>query len=85
MALGGDRCGVGRDGGRLAAVAAEAVAPLDKIVLMPLSEYQSLLDQLEVLADIQAMLRAEAEYQAGQGRPFREFLTEYEDAFDLPG
>ena len=68
-------------------MAAEAVAPLEKekIVLMPLSEYQSLLDQLEVLADIQAMLRAEAEYQAGQGRPFREFLTEYEDAFDLPG
>ncbi len=55
----------------------------EKVVLMPLAEYQSLLDRLEELQDIQTMLQAEAEYQTGQGRPFREFLAEHQDAFDL--
>jgi len=57
----------------------------EKIVLMPLAEYQALLDRLEELEDIRDMLQAETSYRAGQGRPFRDFLDEHQDAFHVPG
>ena len=57
----------------------------EKVVLMPYSEYEALMSQLEDLEDVRDMLEAEAEYRAGQGRPLREFLAEHEGAFDLSG
>jgi PHD/YefM family antitoxin component YafN of YafNO toxin-antitoxin module len=56
-----------------------------KMVLMPLDEYQALMLRIEELEDIRDMLQAEVEYRGGEGRSFREFLAENEDAFDLPG
>ena len=56
-----------------------------KMVLMPLDEYQALMRKIEELEDIRDMLQAEVEYRSGEGRSFREFLAENEDAFDLPG
>jgi hypothetical protein len=55
-----------------------------KMVLMPLDEYQALMRKVAELEDIRDMLQAEVEYRSGEGRPFREFLAENEDAFDLP-
>jgi cell division septum initiation protein DivIVA len=53
-----------------------------KVVLMPLDEYQALMRKIEELEDIRDMLQAEVEYRSGEGRSFREFLAENEDAFD---
>ncbi len=55
------------------------------VVLLPLKKYHTLLRQLQDTRDILDMMRAESDHRAGKGRPFREFLKEYADEFDLQG
>ncbi|HDN80255.1 MAG: hypothetical protein DRI61_14700 [Chloroflexi bacterium] len=49
-----------------------------KGVLINYEDYQKLLQRLEDLEDLQAMYEAEAEYRAGEGRPFSEIVAELE-------
>jgi hypothetical protein len=55
-----------------------------KFLLMPYKDYLALLRKIEELEDMRDMLQAEIDYRKGQGRPFREFLKEHQDAFGLP-
>ncbi|MFH0774070.1 MAG: hypothetical protein V2A53_01050 [bacterium] len=55
----------------------------EEIVIVPLSRYESLLQQVEDLKDIQDHYNVMEEYRMGEGRPFREFMVEYEEEFDL--
>ncbi|MFN2218503.1 MAG: hypothetical protein ACK2UA_07850 [Anaerolineae bacterium] len=47
-------------------------------VLLPYEAYQDLQARLEDLEDRLAIYEAEAEYRAGEGRPFDEILAEVE-------
>lgn len=41
--------------------------------LLPPEQYEAVIELLEDIEDLQDALQAEAEYQAGQGRPFAEY------------
>jgi len=58
-----------------------------KGVLIDYEAYRELLQRLEDLEDLQAMREAEAEYRAGEGRPFSEIVAELEleEGADVPG
>jgi len=62
---------------------AETLADLGtrKAVLLPLDEYESLLDRIEELEDIIDSHIALAEYQAGQGRSLQAYLAEREERY----
>jgi hypothetical protein len=47
-------------------------------VLVDYEVYRKLLQRLEDLEDLRAMREAEAEYRAGEGRPFSEIVAELE-------
>ena len=47
-------------------------------VLLDLEVYYELLERLQDVEDLQAMREAEAEYRAGDGRPFSDILAEVE-------
>ena len=55
-----------------------AVARIGKkdVVLLPLTRYQTLMNRLEDLEDILDAQRSIAEYRAGQGRTFNDYLKE---------
>lgn len=55
----------------------------EKIVIVPFSNYESLLQQIEDLKDVQEHLMAMEDYRKGKGRSFRGFVSEYEKEFDL--
>ncbi len=40
---------------------------------LPPEQYEAVIELLEDIEDLQDALQAEAEYQAGQGRPFAEY------------
>ncbi len=44
--------------------------------LLPPEQYEAVIELLEDIEDLQDALQAEAEYQAGQGRPFAEYDAE---------
>lgn len=44
--------------------------------LLPPEQYEAVIEFLEDIEDLQDALQAEAEYQAGQGRPFTEYDAE---------
>jgi PHD/YefM family antitoxin component YafN of YafNO toxin-antitoxin module len=46
------------------------------VVLLPLTRYQTLMKRLEDLEDILDSQRSIAEYRAGQGRTFSDYLKE---------
>lgn len=48
-------------------------------VLLDLEVYYELLERLRDAKDLQAMREAEAEYRAGEGRPFADILAEVEN------
>ena len=58
-----------------------------RVVLLPYHVYRALLDRVEDLEDLLAMREAEAEYLAGEGRPFDEIVAELEaeDRADVSG
>ncbi len=58
-----------------------------RVVLLPYHVYRALLDRVEDLEDLLAMREAEAEYRAGEGRPFDEIVAELEaeDRADVSG
>ncbi len=43
---------------------------------LPPEQYEAVIELLEDIEDLQDALQAEAEYQAGQGRPFAEYDAE---------
>ncbi len=47
-------------------------------LLIDYEDYRGLLQRLEDLEDLRAMREAEAEYRAGEGRPFSEIVAELE-------
>ncbi|MBM3128140.1 MAG: hypothetical protein FJ009_05815 [Chloroflexi bacterium] len=55
-----------------------AVAKIGKndVVLLPLARYQTLMKRLEDLEDLLDSQRSVAEYRAGQGRAFGDYLKE---------
>jgi hypothetical protein len=55
----------------------------EEIVIVPLSRYEALLQQVEDLKDIHDHYKVMEEYQIGEGRPFREFMAEHGKEFDL--
>ena len=44
--------------------------------LLPPEQYEAVIELLEDIQDLQDALQAEAEYEAGQGRPFAEYDAE---------
>lgn len=44
--------------------------------LLPPEQYEAVIELLEDIEDLQDALQAEAEYEAGQGRPFAEYDAE---------
>jgi sulfopyruvate decarboxylase TPP-binding subunit len=54
-------------------------------VLLPLDEYQTLLNRIEELEDIIDSRIALAEYQAGQGRSLQSYLAERKERYHVPG
>ena len=65
----------------------EALAELGtrKAVLLPLDEYEALLDRLEELEDIVDSRIALTEYQAGQGRSLQAYLAERKERYRVSG
>lgn len=53
-------------------------------VLLPLNEYEALLDRVEELEDIIDSRIALAEYQAGQGRSLQSYLAERKERYRVP-
>ena len=47
-------------------------------LLIDYEDYRGLPQRLEDLEDLRAMREAEAEYRAGEGRPFSEIVAELE-------
>ena len=47
-----------------------------KVFFPPPEQYEAVIELLEDIEDLQDALQAEAEYQAGQGRPFAEYDAE---------
>ncbi len=58
-----------------------------RVVLLLYHVYRALLDRVEDLEDLLVMREAEAEYLAGEGRPFDEIVAELEveDRADVSG
>lgn len=56
-----------------------------KAVLLPLDEYEALLDRLEELEDIIDSYVALAEYRAGEGRSLQAYLAERKDSYRVAG
>lgn len=54
---------------------------MHKAVLLPLDEYEALLDRLEELEDMIDSRIALAEYQAGQGRSLQTYLAERKERY----
>jgi len=53
--------------------------------VLPLDEYEALLDRLEELEDIIDSRIALAEYQAGQGRSLQAYLAERKERYRVSG
>lgn len=56
-----------------------------KAVLLPLDEYEALLNRLEELEDIIDSRIALTEYKAGQGRSLQAYLAERKERYRVPG
>ncbi len=56
-----------------------------RAVVLPLDEYEALLDRLEELEDIIDSRIALAEYQAGQGRSLQAYLAERKERYRVSG
>ncbi|MEK9149538.1 MAG: hypothetical protein AAB267_05770 [Candidatus Desantisbacteria bacterium] len=57
----------------------------EEIVIIPLSRYEALLQQMEDLQDQENHYKAMEDYRQGEGRAFREFIAEQGGKFDLQG
>lgn len=55
----------------------------EEIVLLPLSKYSHLLEELEELKDIKDHIDAMKDYRIGKGKKLREFLNKHKHEFKL--